>query len=141
MWQNFSYDKCQFMTTIPQIGLLVGTFWHFDNQWDVLWVAFWDSHNFLYPFFLFFLPTRPPRLGSLVITISIHIYMSPFHAIYFKASPCPSDIHDKFKASHWSNLYPLPTLLVQAYFIGFGAFICIGQESWFLPNVGFLFCY
>ena len=44
-----NWDKSQFMNTKKKLekALLVRTFWHLDNRWDVLWAAFCDSHNVL----------------------------------------------------------------------------------------------
>ena len=45
-------DKTWIMTNLNVLeekqikkGLVVRTFWHLDNQWDVLWAVFCDSHD------------------------------------------------------------------------------------------------
>ena len=47
--QDLEYDKSQFMKTKKKLqkSLLVRTYWHLDNWWDVLWAAFCDSRNVL----------------------------------------------------------------------------------------------
>ena len=43
LWQNFKYDKCKFIKKRGRKHIkrvfLVRTFWHLDNQRDVLWAA------------------------------------------------------------------------------------------------------
>ena len=46
LWQNLNYNKSQFMRRKNlQKGLLVGTFWHLDNRWDVLWAVLCNSRD------------------------------------------------------------------------------------------------
>ena len=46
MGQNLNYDKLK--------GLLIGTFWHLDNRYNVLWAAFCNSRDnyYMIPYFL-----------------------------------------------------------------------------------------
>ena len=49
--KNLNCDETKIMSNINWwqkillIGLLVRTFWHLDNRWDVLWAAFCNSRN------------------------------------------------------------------------------------------------
>ena len=49
LWQNLNYDKSLLMRIKKKYeGLLVRTFWHIDNWFDVLWAAFCDSRDVLF---------------------------------------------------------------------------------------------
>ena len=43
--KNLNCDKTWNMTNLNLNSLLVGTFLHLDNRWDVLWAAFCDSRD------------------------------------------------------------------------------------------------
>ena len=67
LWQNLNFTKSRFIKKkIFLRGLLVKTFWHLDNWWDVLWATFCDSRNV-------FINFPPPSLGLKPINIDINL--------------------------------------------------------------------
>ena len=47
LWWYLNYDKFQLMQRMFFNDILIRTFWHLDNQWDVLWASFCNSCNVL----------------------------------------------------------------------------------------------
>ena len=100
LWQNSIYEKKNKLKK----GLLVRTFWHPDNWWDVLWAAFCDSRKC-------FLQNGLPHRFNIFLFLYIHCLMwcRAFQLLgnrYMQCLPIAGSLSYAERPHSWALVWP-----------------------------------